>query len=365
MAPTLRKTNLLNLSLSSITQFVTSMGESVSRVKPLICAMHKQGITDFSEMQGLSKAFQQKLKTSAEISVPKVLQENIAQDGTCKWLLQLEEGSAIEAVYIPEKNRGTLCVSSQVGCALNCSFCSTGKQGFNRNLSLAEIIGQLWVATRRLSPEGLNKRRVITNVVMMGMGEPLLNYHPVVDAMDWMLCDNAYGLSKYRVTLSSSGIIPKLKCLQEDSPVSLAISLHAPTNALRTQLVPVNKKYPLEQLIPVCRDYFPKNSKRSVLFEYVMLDGVNDSLEQADALIDLLSNVRCKINLIPFNPFPGTEYQTSSPKALKAFHSRLVEAGFQTRVRLTRGENIDAACGQLVGEFLDRTGRRLSAEKIS
>ena len=310
-------------------------------------------------MRHFSKAFREKLQSTAVITAPEIIDEQIVPDGTRKWLLRLEEGNAIEMVFIPEENRGTLCVSSQVGCALNCSFCSTGKQGFNRNLTLAEIIGQLWVATRRLSPAGLDKQRVITNVVMMGMGEPLLNYRPVVNAMDWMLCDDAYGLSKYRVTLSSSGIVPRLKQLQGDSPVSLAISLHAPTNELRTQLVPLNKKYPLEVLIPVCRDYFPASSRRSVLFEYVMLDGVNDSLGQADVLIALLRDLRCKINLIPFNPFPGTQYRTSLPETIDAFHAHLVAAGFQTRVRRRRGEHIAAACGQLAGKFLDRTGRRV------
>ena len=349
--------NLLNLSQQALVKFVEHLGEPASRSKLLIRAIHKNGITDFSKMEGISKAFCEKLHAGSEVKAPEVIQDSMAADGTRKWLLKLDEGNAIDMVFIPEENRGTLCVSSQVGCSLNCDFCSTGKQGFNRNLTLAEIVGQIWVATRHLSPNGLDKQRVITNVVMMGMGEPLLNYWSVVNAMDWMLNDNAYGLSKYRVTLSSSGIIPKIKELKSDSPVSLAISLHAPTNELRTKLVPINKKYPLEQLIPVFRDYYSEGSKQSVLFEYVMLDGVNDSLEQAEQLIDLLKDCPCKINLIPFNPFPGTQYRTSNDETIEAFHARLVGAGFQTRVRRRRGDRIDAACGQLAGDFFDRTGR--------
>jgi len=359
MSDDIAKLNLLNLNRSSIIRLVERLGESPSAGNRLIRAIHKQGIVDFFAMSDLSKNFQNKLNDIAEIVVPTVIKDQTSEDGTRKWLLQLDGGNAIEMVFIPEANRGTLCISSQIGCALNCSFCSTGKQGFNRDLSLAEIIGQLWIATRHLSPQGLDKQRVITNVVMMGMGEPLLNYQPVVDAMDWMLCDDSYGLSKYRVTLSTSGVIPKIEQLKKDSPVSLAISLHAPTNDLRTQLVPLNKKYPLEQLIPVCRNYFPENSKQSVLFEYVMLDGVNDSLEHAAELIALLQGVTCKINLIPFNPFPGTTYRVSSCEAIDAFHAALVNAGFQTRVRRRRGDRIDAACGQLAGQFYDRTGRKV------
>lgn len=337
--------NLLNLSQTELANFIAECGEPCYRAKQLGQWMHQHRVTDFDAMHNISKAFRQRLKQTAYIATPTILQEHITRDGTCKWLLRLEDGNAIETVYIPEKTRGTLCISSQVGCSLNCSFCATGKAGFNRNLSLAEIIGQLWVAIQRYK---------ITNVVMMGMGEPLLNYDAVVGALEWMLDDTAYGLSKYRVTVSTSGVLPKMLDLKNDLPVSLAVSLHAPTNALRNQLVPLNKKYPLEMLMPICRDYFPKRSKQKILFEYVLLEGVNDTLKQAKELIRLLHDVPCKINLIPFNPFPGTHYKTSSAAAVKAFHATLVQAGFNTRVRRRRGDEVDGACGQLKGNFYDR-----------
>lgn len=342
--------NLLNLSQSALVDFVAECGEPAYRAKQLGQWIHQHRVTDFDAMSNISKAFRQRLKETATVMLPSIVQEHVAQDGTCKWLLRLDDGNAVEAVFIPEKTRGTLCVSSQVGCALNCSFCATGKEGFNRNLSLAEIIGQVFLAVQRYK---------ITNVVMMGMGEPLLNYDPVVAALQWMLDDNAYGLSKYRVTVSTSGVLPQMAKLKEDLPVSLAVSLHAPTNELRNQLVPLNKKYPLEMLIPACRDYFPKSGKQKIFFEYVMLAGVNDSLQHAKGLIRLLNDVSCKINLIPFNPFPGTQYQTSSDEVVEAFHARLVGAGFNTRVRRRRGDDVDAACGQLAGDFTDRTGRHI------
>jgi 23S rRNA (adenine2503-C2)-methyltransferase len=276
-----------------------------------------------------------------------------SRDGTRKFLFRLYDGNAIETVFIPEKTRGTLCVSSQVGCALNCSFCSTGKEGFNRNLSLAEIIGQVFLVVNKLK----NTDNKITNVVMMGMGEPLLNYEPVIGAMDLMMHDLAYGLSKYRVTLSTSGVVPHMLQFKQDSLASLAVSLHAPTNELREQLVPINKKYPLEILMPVCRDFFPNDSKRCIVFEYVMLKGINDSLTHAKQLIRLLDNMSCKVNLIPFNPFPGTNYICSDMQTIHAFQDRLTKAGVKTWVRKTRGEDIDGACGQLAGDFKDRTGR--------
>ncbi len=349
--------NLLNLSATAMERFVVELGEPKYRAQQLIQWIHHRGVTDFDAMSNLSKTFREKLHEVAIVKPLEVAFERASQDGTYKWLFRLEDGNAIETVYIPEKNRGTLCVSSQVGCGLNCSFCSTGKQGFNRNLTLAEIIGQLWGAVRTLAPEGLDKNHAITNVVFMGMGEPLLNYDIVLAAIDYMLSDLAYGLSKYRVTLSTSGLIPAMQQLKQDTPTALAVSLHAPNNELRNQLVPLNKKYPLEQLIPACREYFAGQPKRQVTFEYVMLDGVNDKIEHARQLVKLLKGVPCKVNLIPFNPFPGTRYTTSAPERVSAFQNTLMKAGVATWVRKTRGDDIEAACGQLAGKFKDRTGR--------
>ena len=340
--------NLLDLSPQRLTDFVETLGEPRFRAMQLIKWVHQARVTDFDEMSNLSKKFREQLKATAEIRFPKVVYENKARDGTHKWLFELADGNKIETVFIPSPDRGTLCVSSQVGCALNCSFCSTGKQGFNRNLSLGEILAQLWVARGECH---------VTNVVMMGMGEPLLNYDNVIAAINLMMDDQAYGLSKYRVTLSTSGVIPAMWQLLKDSPAALAVSLHAPTDELRDQLVPINKKYPLKELMAVCRAFFVNEKKRCVTFEYVMLAGVNDSLTHAKQLIRLLDNMPCKVNLIPFNPFPGTNYQTSSEAVVEAFQQRLIKAGVQTWVRRTRGEDIDAACGQLAGNFTDRTGR--------
>lgn len=347
------KVNLLNLSRAELSALMRTWGEPLFRVDQLIQWIHQRGVTDFDAMTNLSKGFRARLASETCILIPEIIIDKTASDGTRKWLIKLPDGNAIETVFIPEKTRGTLCVSSQVGCALNCSFCSTGKEGFNRNLSLAEIIGQVWVAVRQLAGTDYQ----VTNVVMMGMGEPLLNYAPVISAMALMMDDLAYGLSKYRVTLSTSGVIPKMEQLKQDSVCSLAVSLHAPTNELRNQLVPINKKYPLEVLMPLCRDYFPKDSKRVVTFEYVMLKGVNDTLTHAKQLIRLLDNMPCKMNLIPFNPFPQSNYETSDPETVAAFQNRLTAAGVKTWVRKTRGEDIDAACGQLAGDFRDRTGR--------
>ncbi len=346
--------NLLNYSRAQMTDLLKEWGEPAFRANQIIQWVHQRGIANFDEMTDLSKKFRDKLKEQACVPEMDILFEKTASDGTKKFLFKLYDGNAIETVFIPEKTRGTLCVSSQVGCALNCSFCSTGKEGFNRNLSLSEIIGQVWMVVRKLK----NSEHKITNVVMMGMGEPLLNYQPVIDAMDLMTNDHAYGLSKYRVTLSTSGVVPQMLQLKKDSFVSLAVSLHAPTNELRNELVPINKKYPLEILIPLCRDYFPADSKRCVVFEYVMLKDINDSLVQAKQLIRLLDNMPCKINLIPFNPFPKTNYICSDLNTILAFQKRLTEAGIKTFIRKTRGEDIDGACGQLAGDFTDRTGRK-------
>lgn len=351
--------NLLNASRTDLIDLMRAWGEPRFRVNQLIQWIHQRGVIDVDQMSNLSKAFRAKLSAETRINAPEIIIDKKASDGTRKWLIRLDDGNAIETVFIPEKTRGTLCVSSQVGCALNCSFCSTGKEGFNRNLSLAEIIGQVWVAVRQL--EGTEFK--VTNVVMMGMGEPLLNYKPVLAAMDLMMDDLAYGLSKYRVTLSTSGVIPQMLQLKKDSICSLAVSLHAPTNELRNQLVPINKKYPLEVLMPLCREYFPKDSKRVVTFEYVMLKGVNDTLTHAKQLIRLLDNMPCKMNLIPFNPFPKSNYETSDPETVAAFQHRLTAAGVKTWVRKTRGDDIDAACGQLAGDFKDRTGRHARWQK--
>lgn len=342
-----RSINLLDLDLAGLRALAEKLGEKPYRGLQLLQWLHQHSVADIDQMSNLSKAFRAKLSEVAEVRLPEIAFEQAASDGTYKWLLRMHDGNAIETVYIPERDRGTLCVSSQVGCALNCSFCATGKEGFNRNLTLGEIIGQVWIASRKVK---------VTNVVMMGMGEPLLNYDAVLSAMDIMMSDHGYGLSKYRVTLSTSGVIPAMLKLQKDSPASLAVSLHAPNNALRNQLVPLNKKYPLEQLMPVCRDYFA-GTKRKVTFEYVMLDGINDTVQHARELVKLIRDIPCKMNLIPFNPFPKTNYQTSSATAIDKFQRILVDAGINTRVRRTRGEDIDAACGQLAGSIQDRTGR--------
>lgn len=347
--------NLLDFGLSAMQDFVLSLGEPKYRSQQLIQWIHQRGVIDLDQMTNISKAFRQRLREVTQTVLPEVALDRVATDGTRKWLLRLDDGNIIEMVYIPEPNRGTLCVSSQVGCALNCSFCSTGKQGFNRNLRLSEIISQVWMAYHTLAKEG--KGQKLTNVVMMGMGEPLLNYQPVLAAMELMMDDLAYGLSKYRVTLSTSGVIPAMKDLQRDSICALAVSLHAPNDELRNQLVPINKKYPLKQLMQVCRDFYRDEPKRKVTFEYVMLDGVNDSLEHAKQLAKLVANVPCKMNLIPFNPFDQANYKRSTERAIKMFQQYLVSHGVDTWIRRTRGEDIDAACGQLAGDFKDRTGR--------
>lgn len=345
--------NLLELDRLSMRNYFVSIGEKPYRAEQMMKWIHQQGIVDFSQMSNFSKKTQQRLYEETIIEAPECLKEQCSEDGTIKWLFKVNGGSAIETVFIPEENRGTLCVSSQVGCALNCSFCSTARQGFNRNLSVAEIIGQVWRASRLLIPH----QQRITNVVMMGMGEPLLNFDAVVKAMDIMLDDFAYGLSKRRVTLSTSGVVPAMQKLSNLSDVSLAVSLHAPTDELRNVLVPINKKYPLKQLLDVCKNYFRKEPRRKVTFEYVMLNKVNDSPEQARELAKILRGVPAKVNLIPFNPFPGAPYHCSDPTRINHFRHILLAAGINTIVRKTRGADIDAACGQLAGKVQDRTGR--------
>jgi len=356
--------NLLDYNYQQLRELLSSWGEKPYRAQQLIQWIHQVGLVDFNQMSNLGKALRQKLSRLSFIKLPEIVTCQKSSDGTHKWLLKLDCGNCIETVFIPEANRGTLCVSSQVGCALNCSFCSTAKQGFNRNLSTAEIIGQVWLAVRELSQhQGAHDKRV-TNVVMMGMGEPLLNFDNVVSAMNIMMDDFAYGLSKRRVTLSTSGVLPELERLKEASPVALAVSLHAPNDALRNELVPINKKYPLAQLMALCKSYFKDEPRRKVTFEYVMLKGVNDQQEHADQLIKLLHNVPAKVNLIPFNPFPMTQYQRSSQAAIDAFRDKLIAHGINTITQKTRGDDIDEACGQLAGEVKDRTSRSQRWQKI-
>jgi 23S rRNA (adenine2503-C2)-methyltransferase len=332
------------------------MGHKAFHARQVLKWIHKHGVTDFAEMTDLSKRLRAQLSEVAEVQVPRIILEQPSDDGTRKWLLELECNNRIEAVFIPDGERATLCVSSQVGCSLECSFCSTARQGFNRNLSVAEIIGQVWVAARELELP-------LTNVVLMGMGEPLANFDAVVAATNIMQDDLAYGLSKYRVTISTVGVVPALQQLRAVSDVSLAVSLHAPNNELRDQLVPLNKKYPLEQLIPACRDYIRGDKRRKITWEYVMLDGVNDTIAHAKELIRLLEGTPSKMNLIPFNPFPNSGYRPSPPERIEAFRQRLMKAGLISITRKTRGDDIDAACGQLVGRVQDKSKRRVETEE--
>ncbi|NVJ59904.1 MAG: 23S rRNA (adenine(2503)-C(2))-methyltransferase RlmN [Gammaproteobacteria bacterium] len=359
------KTNLLNLNRDGLTQFFTDIGEKPFRATQVMKWIHHMGVDNFDEMTNLSKALRTKLAEIAYVQGPDAVAEQLSDDGTIKWALSLNGGQAIEVVYIPERNRGTLCVSSQVGCALECSFCSTAQQGFNRNLSVAEIIGQVWFAVKRLGSQKLTGERRVTNVVMMGMGEPLLNFENVVKSMDIMMDDLGYGLSKRRVTISTSGVVPALDRLAERIDVALALSLHAPNNALRDELVPINKKYPIEVLMPSVMRYLEKSkASEKVTVEYVMIKDVNDQPEHAYELIKLLKNVPNKVNLIPFNPFPNTDYKTSSNKAIDRFTDILSKNGFTVITRRTRGDDIDAACGQLVGKVNDKTKRTSRKEQI-
>ncbi len=370
--------NLLGLNSEELQAFLAGLGEKPFRARQLLRWIHQRGEACFDAMTDLAKGLRKRLTQVAEIRAPEVVSEQRSPDGTIKWLLQVGHGNAIETVFIPEAQRGTLCVSSQVGCALECRFCATGRQGFNRNLTAAEIVAQLWWARKTLARRGLTERPV-TNVVLMGMGEPLLNFDQVVRALDLMLDDDAYGLSRRRVTLSTSGIVPAIDRLRERSPVALAVSLHAPDDELRNHLVPINRKYPLKELMAACRRYVEAGERASrdeplpagrkwqrigsprdfVTFEYVMLAGVNDSLAHAEALIELTRDVPCKFNLIPFNPFPNAEFETSPAPVIAAFRDRLLAAGRVATIRKTRGERIEAACGQLAGQVQDRTRRRL------
>lgn len=350
--------NLLDFDPTELSAWCGEHGEKPFRARQLLRWIHQRGVGDFELMTDLAKSFRATLAENATIVAPGVIADHVSGDGTRKWLLDVGGKDAIESVFIPETSRGTLCVSTQAGCAVNCRFCSTGKQGFSRNLTVAEIIGQLWWANRALgevaSGEEAGARR-ISNVVLMGMGEPLLNYDASVKSMHLMLDDNAYGLSRRRVTLSTSGVVPMMDRLGLDCPVALAVSLHAPNDALRDELVPLNRKYPLRELLAACLRYLEHAPRDFITFEYVMLDGINDSDANARELVELLSPVPCKVNLIPFNPFPNAGLKRSKPERIRAFAQRLKDAGIITTTRKTRGDDIDAACGQLAGEVQDRT----------
>lgn len=368
--------NLLNLNATQLADFCVGIGEKSFRAKQLLRWIHQFGEIEFSEMSDLSKGLRKKLSDAVVVKPPGIISHHLAADGTRKWLLSVGEGNGIETVFIPELNRGTLCVSSQVGCALACTFCSTGKQGFNRNLTVSEIIGQLWLANRALkiagnsassehanpaasknSPIHADVNRAISNVVMMGMGEPLANFENVVAALDLMLDDHAYGLSRRRVTVSTSGLIPAMDRLREQCPVALAVSLHAPNDTLRDQLVPINKKYPITALLKACQRYLKSAPRDFITFEYVMLKDVNDSVSHAHELVKLVRDTPCKFNLIPFNSFSQSGYKRSSSEAIRIFRDVLMQAGLIATVRKTRGDDIDAACGQLAGQVQDKTRR--------
>lgn len=351
------KINLLDLSRPEMEAFFVELGEKPFRASQVFKWIYQCGVDDFAEMTNLSKSLRSQLEEIAEIRLPKIILDNASDDGTHKWVVEIDSGNHIETVFIPEKNRGTLCVSSQVGCALACTFCSTAQQGFNRNLSTAEIIGQLWVANKALGFDREGER-IISNVVMMGMGEPLLNFDNTVRAMNIMMDDFSYGLSKRRVTLSTSGVVPAIDRLREVTDVSLALSLHAPNDELRDQLVPLNKKYPIKEVLDACKRYVGMDRRR-ITIEYVMLDGVNDSVAHAFELVKLLRGVPAKVNLIPFNPFPNTRYRRSSDEVINQFRDILMKHDLTTTTRKTRGNDIDAACGQLVGKVDDKTKRNL------
>ncbi|BBB23963.1 23S rRNA (adenine2503-C2)-methyltransferase [Isorropodon fossajaponicum endosymbiont JTNG4] len=350
----MNKQNLLSLNQNALNNFFVGLGEKPYRTKQIMKWVYKAHEFDFDEMLNFSKPLREELGRVACIEFPKVIKQNFALDGVIKWVLALGGDNHIEMVYISEKDRGTLCISSQVGCALACTFCSTGMQGFNKNLTTAEIIAQVLIANQYLNP----KAKRISNVVFMGMGEPLLNEHAVYNACDLLLDDLAFGLSRRKVTISTSGVVPAMKRMSERTPVSLAVSLHAPDDHLRDELVPINQKYSIEELLKACKVYLHAGTQeRHILFEYVMLKGVNDSTEHANKLAKLLKGISAKINLIPFNQFEKTQYQTSSAQTIEKFQNILYKQGIRTMVRRTRGEDIDGACGQLAGKVLDKTKR--------
>ena len=364
------KANLLDFTLPALTEWLAAQGEKPFRAKQVFQWIHQRGEDDFEAMTDLAKSLREKLRAIAEVRAPAILSEHRSADGTVKWLFDVGVGNGVETVYIPEDDRGTLCVSSQVGCALDCKFCSTGRQGFNRDLAVGEIVGQLWVANRRLAQmerEGLAIRleeaatrspRPVSNVVMMGMGEPLNNFQPVVDAMSVMLDDHAYGLSRRRVTLSTSGVVPNIRKLKDTLPVALAVSLHAPNDAIRSRIMPINDAYPIAKLLESCREYLEVSPRDFITFEYVMLKGVNDAPDHARELAKLLKTVPAKVNLIPFNPFADSGFETTDPERVRRFQQILLDAGFVATVRKTRGDDIDAACGQLAGQVVNRMKKK-------
>lgn len=362
-----QRLNLLGMPLSALENFFEEMGEKRFRAAQILQWIHQYGVDDLSVMTNIGKRLRSVIEERAAITGPQIVSDHTAEDGTRKWVLRMAGGSDIETVYIPDGTRGTLCISSQVGCQLNCSFCSTARQGFNRNLTAAEIVGQVWTASRLLNPRNGKPTstvdRAITNVVFMGMGEPLLNLDAVTDAIEILLSDHAYGLSRRKVTVSTAGVVPRLEELKQRVPVALAVSLHAPDDQLRNQLVPLNRKYPIAQLLDACRSYVKDESRQKVTFEYAMLKGVNDSPQQARQLAKLLAHVPAKINLIPFNPFPEAPYQRSAEETIRRFQEILMSAGYITTVRRTRGDDIDAACGQLVGKVLPRQQRRRTGNR--
>jgi 23S rRNA (adenine2503-C2)-methyltransferase len=374
-------TNLLGLPRPELTAFVAQLGSKPFRARQLMNWMYKRGVNSFAEMTDLAKDFRARLGAVAEVRPPQIVSVQNSADGTTKWLLRADATQAFEMVFIPEADRGTLCISSQVGCALDCSFCATAQQGFNRNLSTAEIVGQVWLACRELEREQATPRilaartaaaaaadpagaaeRHVTNVVLMGMGEPLANFRNVVPALAILLDDFGFDLSRRRVTLSTSGLVPQIYKLAEETNVALAVSLHAPDDALRSELVPINRKHPIAELLQACWHYLDEQNGRSVTFEYVMLDGVNDSPAQACALARLLKGHPAKVNLIPFNPFPGTHYRRSPATVIQRFRDELLQRGVLATIRRTRGDDIDAACGQLAGRVIDRTTARLGSK---
>lgn len=354
---------------SEMESFFAGLGEKSFRASQVMKWIHQQGVRDFAEMTNLGKSLRAQLSEHCVIELPEITSDLLSEDGTRKWLLRVPGKSAIEMVFIPEDSRGTLCVSSQVGCTLNCSFCATGKQGYNRDLTAAEIIGQVWIAKHLLAEQYQTDDRIVSNVVMMGMGEPLMNFDNVVSAMRIMQDDFCFGLSRRRITLSTAGVVPKIDALKDACPVSLAVSLHAPNDALRNELVPLNKKYPISELLAACNRYVADSQRARITFEYVMLQGVNDELEHAEQLAELMKTVPGKVNLIPFNTFEGIEYVRSSNSRINRFRDVLHNNGVIATIRKTRGDDIEAACGQLAGNVMDRTSRarkfrQKQAEKI-
>ena len=363
MTATADKINLLGMSQDMLEQFFAERDEKPFRARQLMQWIYQRGVVDFEEMTDLSKKLRERLHQDAEIVLPEVQSRFDSADGTVKWLFATDCGQAVETVFIPEPARGTLCISSQVGCALDCAFCATGAQGFNRNLTSAEIIGQVWQANSEL-PRRENGELAVTNVVFMGMGEPLANYRNVIPVLKLLVSDLACGLSRRRVTISTSGIVPHIDKLGDECNVSLAVSLHAPNDLLRNEIVPINKLHPIAELLDACWTYAAKHANRFITFEYVMLRGVNDSIGHADELYRLLSRRPAKVNLIPFNPFPGTEFKRSSAETIRHFQNRLREKGLVATTRKTRGDDIDAACGQLAGEVSNRVRNRLGEKRI-